>query len=71
MSWELIALIAIVAVVLIAIPVLILMWKISKRALGTFDEVHEDIRRMNREDPFETLDARVKKMTRPRPNPFR
>ncbi len=74
MTWEVIALIAIIAVVVIAIPVVILMWKVSKRALRTFDDVREDMREMDKsfkEDPFESLDARVKKMTGPRPNPFR
>jgi hypothetical protein len=71
MSWEIIALIAIIAVVLISIPVLIIMWKISKRTLGTFDEIHKDMRRISfKEDPFEALDARVKKMTGPGSNPF-
>jgi hypothetical protein len=74
MSWEIIVLIALGVIVLLSIPTLFIMWKISKRALGVFDDVRGDMREMDRsfkEDPFESLDARVKRMTGPGPNPFR
>lgn len=68
-----IILIAIVASVALSIPVLFLMWKVFKRAFGLFDSIREDQREMAAEfkkDPFEDLEARVKKMTGPGPNPF-
>lgn len=73
MSWEIIVLIALGVLVLISVPVIFIMWKISKRALGVFDDVREDIHVMDRsfkKDPFESLDAKVKRMTGPGPKPF-
>lgn len=72
MSWEIVVLIALGVIVLLSVPVILLMWRVSKRSLQVFDDVSHSIRveQSFKEDPFDTLDARVKKMTGPGSNPF-
>jgi hypothetical protein len=66
-------LIGIGAAVVLAIPMMFVMWKVFKRVLGVFDSVEAASKSMSKSansDPLADLNAMVTKLTSPGANPF-